>query len=194
VTAGERGLEAGLERGRQTGHEALERGHPTRIDVVLTLIEVLLAGACVGTTLLTGAVVAAVVFRHVDAPQSGDAMALIFARTHRAQLLAYLLVLVFEGVLSWRARARLPRAAQRYAGPLLGAVVVSTAMAMLFWLTPAIAALHEAGAVRGVGELGRELDRLHTVSVRVGLVQMFAALVLAWRAVARLARAERKDL
>jgi hypothetical protein len=45
-------------------------------------------------------------------------------------------------------------------------------LARALWLTPAIAGLHSAGAVRHVGALGVRLDELHQISKRCGTLEL----------------------
>jgi hypothetical protein len=139
----------------------------------------LLAGAWAGATLFAGAIVAPIVFGRVQAPLSGDAMTEVFGRLARAGLLASALLATFEVVLHL-VHLRLKEASPRVSPTRLLTILALCALAFAsaLWNTPAIAELHERGAVRGVGLLGAELERHHVLAKRLGTALLVALVAL----------------
>ena len=130
-----------------------------------------------GGLVTLGAVVAPTVFGIVPAPTSADAMTVVFRRFDRIAMTCAALTLVAEALLAWcggpRTRGDLARAAVVF----LAATFASVSG---LWLSPAIEALHRAGAVRGFGAAGLELERLHRIAESVAKTELaLLALVLA---------------
>jgi hypothetical protein len=138
---------------------------------VLSTLALLLAGAWAGGALVTGALVAPVVFHRVPAPTSGDAMTEVFMRFDRAAL-AVAATLVFTEVALAMVRKPLLRA--DVARLLLAIGLVGLIVAEASWVSPSIAALHQAGAVRGIGAGGAEIEHLHVVAKRIGMAEVLA--------------------
>ena len=120
-----------------------------------------------GGLIALGAVVAPVVFRLVPAPLSGTAMGLVFRRFDGVAMTCSAVVLACEAAL-----AAMHRVSRRDSGVLrtrtsdAARVAVASALAGLaafggVVLTPRISELHESGAIRGLGELGEQLERAH---------------------------------
>ena len=122
------------------------------------MVAVLAASVWFGGLVVLGAIVAPIVFHHVPAPYGADAMTLVFRRFDRVAMGAAGLVLAAE---VWRAVAR----ERLRAIDVVRIVVAVIASALAVWqgvaLSPRIAALHDAGALRGFGPLGLELESLH---------------------------------
>jgi len=138
-----------------------------------TTIAILAAAVWLGGMLALGAVVAPVVFHTVPAPTSADAMTVIFRRFDKIAMGCAVVVLAVEG---WRARSG--RATRLdWARIACGAGAAGLAVWQGMVLSPRIEALHVAGAVRGSGALGAELESLHKVAETEAKAQL--ALVVA---------------
>jgi len=112
-----------------------------------------------------GAIVAPAIFRTIPAPYSGDGMAVAFARFDRVAIGLLAVALLAEA-----GRGLFERRIGRWDRVRLSCVGVAL-LATVFVamkVTPAIAALHVAGAMRGVGELGERLEAIHALASRVG--------------------------
>jgi uncharacterized membrane protein len=110
-----------------------------------------------GGLVVLGAIVAPTVFRIVPAPASADAMTVVFRRFDMIATGASATALVCEVLL---ARGRRPNRLDLVRGAIiLGAALLAIVEAL--WLSPAIDALHRAGAIRGLDAPGFELERLH---------------------------------
>ncbi len=139
-------------------------------DRVAAAVAVLAAGAWVGGMVALGACAAPMVFRIVPAPFSGDAMGAAFARFDQIALGAAVVLLGAEVARTWAAGARARTVAarvRRFAAVLIAAGAAYGGLS----LTPHILALHRAGAQRGVGPDGAELDRTHKTAELVGKVE-----------------------
>jgi Domain of unknown function (DUF4149) len=135
-----------------------------------------------------GAVVVPIVFRTVPAPANADAMTLVFRRFDAVAIACAAVVvvaLVTEAAVGWRSTER------TLAGVLRAACVVGAAalaIAIAVWISPGIAELHRAGAVRHVGASGAALEAMHRTAESLAkgeLLLLFVAFVLT---VARLTR------
>jgi hypothetical protein len=107
-----------------------------------------------------GACAAPAVFRLTPAPFSGDAMGTAFARFDNLALGAAVVLLGAEVARTWAAGPRARSLAARVRRIVAVLLAAGAAIGGLS-LTPHINALHRAGAQRGVGEQGAELDRVH---------------------------------
>jgi hypothetical protein len=130
-----------------------------------------------GGLVVLGAIVAPTVFRIVPAPTSADAMTVVFRRFDVIAMGAAAGALVSEVLL---ARGPGSSGLDRVRG---GALVIAAILAIVeaAWLSPAIDALHRAGAIRGFDAPGLALERLHRLAETVAkgeLVLLFAVLVL----------------
>jgi hypothetical protein len=140
-----------------------------RIDSRITSsLAILAASVWLGGMLALGAIAAPVVFHVVPAPTSADAMTVVFRRFDMVAMSGAVVVLVVEALrgLERRAMTRLDGARL-----LAGAVASGLAIVQGTWLSPAIEALHRAGAVRGFGELGLELEAKHHLAEMDGKAQ-----------------------
>lgn len=140
---------------------------PNRRPVVVSVAVVYMLAIALwaGGLAVLGAVVAPTVFRIVPAPASADAMTVVFGRFDGIAMTCAAIALVAEAALAVRGgkvtRLDLARGI---------AVTVAGALAIVVgaWLSPGIAALHRSGAVRGSGEPGLELERLHRLAEAAG--------------------------
>ena len=152
---------------------------PSRTVVAaIAAVQLLALAVWAGGLLALGAVVAPIVFRVVPAPTSADAMTLVFRRFDVVAITCAAIALVAEASFALRGgrvtRVDLVRGL---------AVVVAAALAIAVgaWLSPGIADLHRAGAVRGVGDAGAALERLHHLAEglsKAEIVALFASFVL----------------
>lgn len=139
---------------------------------VLALVSIAL---WVGGMIVLGAIVAPVVFGMVPSPVSADAMTAVFRRFDKVAVACVVTLLVTEAV---QALVRRPLGRLDTARMLLsvvgGALVVWQATA----ISPKIEALHVAGAIRGLGEAGRQLEATHRLAELGGKLQALCAVVL----------------
>ena len=155
------------------------------VRVAVAAIYVLAIVAWAGGLVVLGAIVAPTVFRIVPAPSSADAMTVVFRRFDAVAMTAAAIALVAEATLFLKdgkpARLDLTRG---------GAAVLAGILAILVgaWLSPGISELHRNGAVRGFGESGIELERLHRLAEAAGKGQLALLLVVLVLLLAKLAR------
>jgi len=133
---------------------------PIMLAVRLTssIAALLAAAVWLGGLVALGAVAAPIVFSHVPLPQSADAMSAVFRRFDAVAMTCAGLVVASE-------------VARRLAGPRFTRLDCGRAFTSLLAaaaavieggsLSPRIAALHAAGAVRDANAAGLELARLH---------------------------------
>jgi uncharacterized membrane protein len=156
------------------------------IDVRITASLAILASSLwLGGMLTLGAIAAPVVFHVVPAPTSADAMTVVFRRFDLVAMSAAVVVLVAEALrgLGRQRMTKLDAARLTTAVAAAGLAIVEGT-----WLSPTIEALHRAGAVRGFGELGLELEAKHHLAELNGKAQ---ALLLAGLIVMHVATAAR---
>ncbi len=153
--------------------------------LVLSTLALLLAGAWAGGALVTGALVAPVVFQRVPAPTSGDAMTEVFMRFDRAALVIAAALVFSEVAL---ARLRSPILRTDVARLLLAIGLVGLIVVEATWVSPSIAALHQAGAIRGIGAGGAEIEHLHVIAKRIGTAEVLALVAFVGLHVHRLLR------
>lgn len=132
---------------------------PSRVVVgSIAAVQLLALAVWAGGLLALGAIVAPIVFRVVPAPTNADAMTLVFRRFDVVAMASAVVALVAEAAFAVRG-GKVTRVDLLRGLCLVGAA--GLAIAIGAWLSPAIADLHRAGAVRGSGEGGLALDRLH---------------------------------
>jgi uncharacterized membrane protein len=123
---------------------------------VLGLVALLACLPWLGGMIVLGAIVAPTVFHTIPAPGSADAMTLVFRRYDRVAMIASAIVLLCEvglGTVTRTARD----AVRSFACIVMSALAIYEGT----MLSPKIEALHLAGAIRGLGDLGLEMDRTH---------------------------------
>ena len=150
----------------------------TTMLVVIAAFEAIAIALWLGGLVALGAITAPVVFRMVAAPTSADAMTTVFRRFDRLAMVCAAVALVCEAAFASKG-GRIGRD-----GVARGvAVIVASALAILTgtWMSPAIEELHRGGAIRGLGDAGEKLERIHRLAETAGkaeLALLAAALVL----------------
>lgn len=154
-------------------------GGPGRVVVTtIAVVQLLAVGLWAGGLLTLGAIVAPIVFHVVPAPSSADAMTLVFRRFDGVAIACAAIALVAEAASALRGGPS-TRADVVRAGCLVAAA--GLAIAIGAWLSPGIEALHRHGAVRGQGDAGLALARLHRLAERAAkgeLTLLLAVVVL----------------
>jgi hypothetical protein len=149
---------------------------------ILSTAALLAIAVWLGGLVALGAVAAPVVFATVSFPASADAMSIVFRRFDSVAMTCAAIVLATEAVRPVAGLAFERFAHVRAAGSLLAAVA---AVFEGVKISPRIAALHAAGAIRWVDEPGRELAHLHDVAEWCGKIELgLLAVVIALHAVA----------
>lgn len=157
--------------------EALRARRRAVIDQAAAALAVLAAGALFGGLLALGFCAAPMVFRMAPAPFSGNAMGAAFARWDRVAVGLSGLLLVCEVVRTWAGRSRSRRVVPRIRR--MAAVVVGLSAVLIgTQMSPRILALHEAGARRGEGTDGMELDTVHRRAELFGKIEAALAVAL----------------
>lgn len=154
---------------------------PTKSWLAVTahVLALLAASLWLGGMIVLGAVVAPVVFGIVPAPTSADAMTVVFRRFDAVAMSCTVVVLAAE---LYRARAT-PKI-ERIDLARGASVLVAGALAIVEGLSvsPHIESLHRAGAIRGVGALGTELESAHRVAEALSKCEAFfvAVFLVLW--------------
>jgi hypothetical protein len=148
-----------------------------RLVFPLTVLSVLCLGLWSGGLVVLGAIAAPLVFHIVPMPDAADAMAAVFARFDQLVIGLGLTLLVTDGVLLL-ARRGSPSDWLDRVRPFATIVLALLGIGEAMYITPRIAGLHAAGAVRGVGDSGLRLDALHDVAERLGKGQLLLAVFL----------------
>ncbi len=141
-------------------------------------LAVLAAGVWVGGMIALGACAAPFVFRITPAPFSGDAMAAAFSRFDQIELGAAVLILGAEVTRTWAAGPKQSRKRSARVRRLLAVVMAAAAAYAGLSLTPHIVELHKAGARRGQGPEGEELERTHKRAEAVGKAETIMGVAL----------------
>jgi hypothetical protein len=166
---------------------------PSRFELGAATIAVVCLGIWVGGLVALGACAAPIVFHVVPAPFSGDAMGAVFRRFDQVAITCGVVVLACEAV---RLRTAPPAAGRNRAfertRTALAVVAAGGAIYGGTRLSPAILALHAAGAVRGFGADGLELERVHRLAESVAKVEVAAGLLLLALHVTTLRRVEER--
>ena len=157
-----------------------------RTLVVVAVVYLVAIALWAGGLTVLGAIVAPTVFGIVPAPTSADAMTVVFGRFDRVAMACAAVALVAEGMLARAGQGKPSRVDALRAAALVASG--GLAIAVGAWLSPAITALHRAGAVRGLGPEGTELERLHGLAEFAGKGQLVLLLVVLALVVIRLTR------
>lgn len=134
------------------------------------VVAVMALAIWIGGLVALGACVAPLVFKMVPAPTSGEAMGAVFRRFDLIAMSCAVVVLGCEAVRIWVREGSATNAER-----LRGLLAVTAAGAAIYGgleLSPSIVALHAAGAVRGFGENGVKLDRIHDLAEAVAKVEV----------------------
>lgn len=136
---------------------------------VLSIVALFAVAIWLGGLIALGAIAAPIVFAIVPYPSSADAMTLVFRRFDVVAMGCAAVVLATEAVRGVGG-ARFVRAdhARAFASLLAAAAAVYEGVKV----SPRIAALHAAGAIRGVDSAGLELARLHNLAEECGKAQI----------------------
>jgi hypothetical protein len=130
------------------------------VDRVASGVALLALSLWLGGLVALGAITAPIVFAVAPYPQNADAMTLVFRRFDLLATACAAVVLASEAVRAAR-RGTLHLTRTGIARAASSALAAAGAAYEAAVLSPRIAALHAAGAIRGVGRLGTELGRLH---------------------------------
>jgi putative copper export protein len=124
-----------------------------------------------------GAVAAPVIFSMVPWPSNADAMSIVFRRFDTVAMTCAAIVLATEAV---RAIAGLGFTRVDHARAFTSLLAAAAAVFEGVKISPRIAALHAAGAIRGVDSAGIELARLHDLAEWCGKTELtlLAAVVI----------------
>jgi hypothetical protein len=151
-----------------------------RVENGAVVLAIMSLAIWIGGWVALGACAAPIVFRVVPAPHSGDAMGAVFQRFDVIAMTCAVIVLACEAV-RIRTDATAPGARAIFAARARTALAVIAALAAIYGgieLSPRIVALHSAGAVRGLGADGTELERLHRWAESVAKIEVTAGLFL----------------
>lgn len=136
---------------------------------ITAMVSSLCVALWLGGLVALGAITAPIVFDVTPMPQSADAMTLVFRRFDVVAMTCAALALASEAV---RAIVRLPAGRLDHARTVVVAVAAAAATYEGVSLSPQIAGLHAAGAIRGVGAAGLALSRLHGLAEACGKAQV----------------------
>jgi hypothetical protein len=166
----------------------------SRLELGAATLAVVCLGIWVGGLVALGACAAPIVFHVVPAPLSGDAMGAVFRRFDQVAITCGVVVLACEAVrLRTAALSTAPkRTVFERTRTALAVVAAGAAIYGGARLSPTIVALHAAGAVRGFGADGAELERVHKLAESVAKIEVFAGLLLLALHVTTLWRVEGK--
>ncbi len=142
---------------------------------VLSAIALIAIALWVGGMIALGAVVAPVIFNMVPSPTSADAMTVVFRRFDKVAVACVVLVLVTEAL---QAMVRRPPARLDVARMVLTLVGAGLVVWQAVSISPTIEALHLAGAIRGLGEMGLRLQAAHKLAELGGKLQALCAVIL----------------
>jgi Domain of unknown function (DUF4149) len=152
------------------------RGHAVRRATAV--VSMLAVAVWLGGLLALGAIAAPVVFSVVSFPSSADAMTIVF---RRFDLVAMACAAVVMGAEATGAAAGAPFGVSDHLRAGIGSFAGAVAVLEATSVSPRIAALHRAGAIRGAGSAGLELARLHDLAEWCGkteVVLLVAVIVL----------------
>lgn len=156
-----------------------------RAVTIIAVVQLLAVALWAGGLITLGAIVAPIVFRVVHAPESADAMTLVFGRFDSVAITCAAIALVAEAAFALRGghvtRADLARAACLV-------VAAGLAIAIGAWLSPGITELHRAGAIRGLGDGGLALERMHHLAERLAKGELLLLLAVFILTIAKAAR------
>lgn len=142
---------------------------------ITTTLALLSLTVWIGGLVALGAVAAPIVFAAVPFALAADAMTAVFARFDKIAMAAAAVLLATEAV---RARTGHRVTVGDAVRIIVSLVLAALAVVEGVWITPKIANLHAAGAIRGVGEAGESLATAHTLAEQLGKAQVLLAIVL----------------
>ncbi|MGO9838763.1 MAG: DUF4149 domain-containing protein [Polyangiaceae bacterium] len=136
---------------------------------IASSVALLAAATWLGGLVALGAIAAPVVFSVAPWPASADAMTIVFRRFDGLAMACASIVVATEAV---RAAARMPFARADIARTGVAVLAAAAAVVEGVVISPRIAALHVAGAIRGVGGAGVEMGRLHDLAEACGQAEV----------------------
>jgi hypothetical protein len=139
----------------------------TLVSHIATLLAVAL---WLGGMLVLGAVVAPVVFSIVPAPASADAMTVVFRHFDALAVSCAAIVLACE---VWRLKIATRLSRLEIARGIVLAIAGLLALFEGVVVSPRVEALHRAGAIRGLGDLGQQLEAAHSLAESVSKCEAF---------------------
>jgi len=144
-----------------------------------TAVAVVALALWVGGLITLGACAAPLVFRLVPAPWSGDAMGAVFRRFDAVAISCAVVVLGCEAVRLWSRQSLglRPTMIERARG-LCAIVAAVAAIYVGVDTSPKIVMLHAAGAIRGLGDSGLMLEKLHQVAETLAKIEVSIGLLL----------------
>jgi len=147
-----------------------------KLERAATAVALAALAIWVGGMVALGACAAPIVFGKVPPPLAGDTMGTIFRRFDLIAMTCAVVVLAVEAVRSLLLSGR-PSYLDRIRG--LGAIgAAACAIYVGVVASPGIMALHEAGTVRGQGEAGARLERLHDMAEMMGKAEVGLGLLV----------------
>jgi hypothetical protein len=147
-----------------------------------------------GGLLTLGAVVAPIVFSIVPAPTSADAMTIVFRRFDAIAITSAAVALFCE---LWRVKITTKLSRLDIARGVSLAIAGVLALYEGMVVSPRVEALHRGGAIRGVGDLGLQLESTHALAESISKIEAFllvAFVVLYVMTLARLASVARPEI
>ena len=136
---------------------------------ILAVVALLATSVWLGGLTALGAVAAPIVFSMVPWPSNADAMSVVFRRFDAVAMACAAILLATEAI---RAMAGWPVSRTERARALISVVAAGAAVFEGVRISPRIAALHAAGAIRGVDAPGLELARLHDLAEWCGKTEL----------------------
>jgi uncharacterized membrane protein len=152
----------------------------------LVTLALVALGLWMGGMVALGAIAAPVVFGMVPAPTSGDAMTVVFRRFDKLAIGCLIVVLAVEAALAVLRDRKIERLDLVRGGLATGAAAAAVYVAA--FVSPQIEALHRAGAIRGFGSAGEQLDAIHQVAQRAGKLELLLGIAVVALHVAALTR------
>jgi hypothetical protein len=152
---------------------------------VTATISLLAVGLWLGGLLALGAIAAPVVFSVVPLPTSADAMTVVFRRFDQVAMACGAIVLASEAM---RVVGGVAFARADQIGAAASVLACALAVFEGMHIAPRIAALHMGGAVRGIGDAGLELHRLHELAEACGKAEVLLLVVVVAAHVVALSR------
>lgn len=123
-----------------------------------------------GGLLTLGAVVAPIVFSIVPAPTSADAMTVVFRRFDVIAITSAAVALFCE---LWRVKITEKLSRVDLARGISLAIAGVLALYEGMVVSPRVDALHRGGAIRGVGDLGMQLESAHALAESISKIEAF---------------------
>jgi uncharacterized membrane protein len=136
---------------------------------VTAAVSLLAVAVWLGGLLALGAIAAPAVFSIVPMPASADAMTVVFRRFDAVAMSCAAVLLASEAT---RVLVRVRFSPVDHARAAASVVAAAIAVFEGTIVSPRIAALHAAGAIRGADVAGRELARLHDIAELCGKAEV----------------------